>query len=142
MLKTAQEVIASGDDRAIVDYAIEVSRLINRHTAELETAKAHLRGLAQKTREGKPLVELEGNLGVAEVRFPLRSDVKARKGRDLRDLEVNLEKSFSRLFLRVVQIQPVEDFADEAQLLSPEERAVLDRFVEVTPATPKVFLTK
>lgn len=142
MLKRAREVIASGDERLVVDYAIEANRTVSRTSEELEEAKAFLRKVALG-RVGKlPSVELEGDLGVATISFS-RSEAKPKKGADLRDIEVNLPPEvFARLFSKEVVVHPVRDFGDHLDRLTPSERAILDRFIEIRPSTPKVHLTK
>lgn len=143
MLKRAHEVIASGNERSIVDFAVEANRLIAQTTSELEQVKAHLRQRAlarERTAEGA--VEIEGNLGVASVTFS-RPDVRARRDHDLKDIEVNLSPEvFRRLFVKEVVVRPVGEIAQLMEQLSPADRAVLDQFVEVRDSTPKVYLTK
>lgn len=144
MLQTAQEVIASGDERAVVDYAVEVNREISRAQVELDEAKVFLRKLAAERRGADDdAVEIDGNLGVATVAFPARPDVKLRKGRDLRDIEVNLsEEGFRRLFVRTIQVRALEELPDLLEGLSKADRDAVDLFLEITPKTPKVNLTK
>jgi hypothetical protein len=68
MLKSAQEVIASGNDRFVVDYAIEVNRQITAFSKELSTVKKHLRKLGlSRVVAGKRSVAVEGNLGVGST---------------------------------------------------------------------------
>lgn len=142
MLKRAREVIASGDERAIVDYAIEANRTISRASGELEEVKAYLRKVALGRAEGLPSVELEGNLGVATVAFP-RSEAKTRRGRDLKDIEVNLAPEvFAKMFSKEIRVLPVEDFQDRLVHLTPAEQTIVEQFIEIKPATPKVHLTK
>ncbi len=144
MLKTAQEVIASGDERAVVDYAVEVNRSISSSQVELDEAKAFLRRLAEGRREEQgDSVEIDGNLGAATIKFQTRPEVKLKKGRDLRDIEATLpEETFRRLFVKTVQIRAVEDLPELIVTLSAGDRETVDRFLEITPKTPKVFLTK
>lgn len=144
MLKTAQEVIASGDERAVVDYAVEVNRSISRSQVELDEAKAFLRRLAEGRREEQgDSVEIDGNLGAATIEFQTRPEVKLKKGRDLRDIEVNLpEETFRRLFVKTVQIRAVEDLPELITTLPAGDREIVERFLEITPKTAKVFLTK
>lgn len=143
MLQTAQEVIASGDERAVVDYAVEVNREIARSQVELDEAKVFLRKLAEERRGSGDSVEIDGNLGAATVEFQTRPDVKLRKGRDLRDIEVNLsEEGFRRLFVKTIQVRPLEDLPELLEGLSQADRETVDRFLEITPKTPKVYLTK
>lgn len=143
MLKKASEVIASGDTRAVVDFAIEVNREVAHRTRELDKAKAHLRKVAlgrDETRERT--IEIEGNVGVATVTFSPDA-VKVRKGRDLKDLEANLSSTtFARLFTKQIVVTPVRELPDLLGALDDPERSVVERFVEVTPSTPKVFLTQ
>ena len=142
MLKRAHEVIASGDERAIVDYAIEANRTISRATIELESVKAHLRKIALGRSEGALNVELEGNLGVATVAFP-RPEAKPRRGKDLKDVEVNLQAEvFARMFSKEILVRPVDGFEDRLPLLAPAERVIIEQFIEIKPSTPKVHLTK
>lgn len=143
MLQTAQEVIASGDERAVVDYAVEVNREIARSQVELDEAKVFLRKLAEERRGSGDSVEIDGNLGAATVEFQARPDVKLRKGRDLRDIEVNLsEEGFRRLFVKTIQVRALEDLPELLEGLSQADREMVDRFLEITPKTPKVYLTK
>ena len=142
MLKRAREVIASGDERAIVDFAIEANRTISRATSELEEAKTFLRRAAQGRAGGRAVVEIEGNLGVATVSFS-RSEPKTKKGRDLKDVEVNLTAEvFAGLFSKTVLVQPAEGFEARLVQLAPADRAIIEQFVEIKPSTPKVHLTK
>lgn len=144
MLKTAQEVIASGDERAVVDYAVEVNRSISRSQVELDEAKAFLRRLAEARRQDQgDSVEIDGNLGAATVEFQARPEVKLKKGRDLRDIEANLsEETFRRLFVKTIQVRAVEELPELIEALSVGDREIVERFLEITPKTPKVFLTK
>lgn len=142
MLKRAREVIASGDEKAIVDYAIEANRTVKKASAELDEAKGYLRKVALGRSGQAQVVELEGNLGVATVSLS-GSEAKFRKGKDHKDIEVNLSADvFQRLFEKKVVILPVENFEEELEKLSPAEKAIVDRFVEVLPSTPKVHLTR
>jgi len=142
MLKRAREVIASGDVRQVVDYAIEANRQASQASAELNEAKAFLRTSALGQADGFDIVELEGNLGVATVSFS-RAEAKPRKGWDLKDIEVNLRPEvFSALFAKEIVVRPVDDFEDRLADLQPAERTIIDRFIEIRPSTPKVHLTK
>lgn len=141
MLRTASEVIASGDDGAVVDFAIEVGRQAAAALEELGVAKSYLRKVAAKS-QGSWRVEIPGNIGVATVVFD-RDVPKPRKGKDLRDIEPNLsEETFARLFTKSVTVKPVEGFISRLDGLSPSEKAIVDRFIEVRPQTPKVYLPK
>jgi hypothetical protein len=146
MLKTASEVIAQGDTKAVVDFAIEANREVTATSRELNKAKAHLREDARKGSDRDELegtsVDIGGNLGTATVVFD--SDTpKTRKGQDLKGIEPNLsEETFARLFTKEVVVKPVKDFLDHLGELSSAERAVVTRFIEIKPTTPKVYLPK
>lgn len=143
MLKSASEVIAQGDERAVVDFAIESNRELATINGELDKAKSHLRKLALGRVENEvDRVEIDGALGVATIVFG-PSSVKGRKGKDLRDLEANLsEETFRRLFVKRVMVSPVENFASLVASVPTSEREVIERFVQVSPSTPKVYLPR
>lgn len=141
MQKRASEVIASGDQRAIVDFALGLNRKVQAASGELEEAKAHLRklGRAALGEEAKS-VSLAGNLGEASVAFP-PDKVQTRSGMDLKDAEVNLTAEvFSRLFFKEIVIRPAKDFLAELASVSEADQARVRQFVEIVPTTPKVFL--
>jgi len=119
---------------------------------ELNKVKAHLREDARETSglvlgdtvqnlEGTS-IDIEGNLGTATVVFD-KDAPKSRKGQALKDIEPNLSaETFAQLFTKEVVVKPVKDFVDRLAELTPAERAVIDRFLEVAPTTPKVYLPK
>lgn len=143
MEKTASEVIASGDVRAVVDFAIELHRRIASQGKELDELKRHLREIARdEVEEGARSSEIAGHLGVASVVFE-RDCVKPRKDLNLADIEENLtQETFARLFVTKVVVETSPDFLEKVSDLSPAERAVIDNFLEITPSTPKVYLPK
>jgi hypothetical protein len=142
MLKTASEVIALGDVRGVVDFAIEANREATAIGRELNTAKAHLRDEARVIMGRQRTVDLEGNLGTASVVFD-GDTPRTRKGQVLKDIEPNLsDETFSRLFTKEVVVKPVKDFLGQLRSITAAERAVIDRFIEVRPQTPKVYLPK
>ena len=144
MEKTAKEVIAAGDVRAAVDFAIELHRRIAAQGKELDEAKRYLREIAKEEvgASGVRSTEIIGNLGVASVVFE-RDSIKARREMNLADIEENLsEETFARLFVTRVVVEPTQDLLDKLQGLSPAERAVLENFLEIQPSTPKVYLPK
>lgn len=141
MQKRASDVIASGDERAVVDFAIGVNRKVHSASMELEAAKVHLRQLGRRAlgEEAKSAI-LSGNLGEASVAFP-PDKVQVRPGMSLKDAEVNLDPEvFSRLFVKEVVVRPSQDFQSELAGLSAADRARVRQFIEVIPTTPKVFL--
>ena len=143
MLKKASEVIASGNVGSVVDFAIEANREVASSQRELDAAKAYLRGRALAQRVGRQdLVELEGHLGLASVAFS-PDTAKAKKGKDLKDLEANLSPgTFALLFTKMIVITPVKELPELLGTLEEAERLVVERFLEVKPTTPKVFLTQ
>jgi len=144
MLKKASEVIASGDEPSIVDYAIEVNRRVSAAQGELDKAKSHLREVALGRVEDhvSGSVDIEGNLGAATIVFT-PDTVKTRKGADLNDIEANLSaETFTRLFTKEIVIRPVSNLQDRLDTLTTSERTIIERFVEVRPSTPKVNLPR
>lgn len=144
MEKTAKEVIATGDVRATVDFAIELHRRIASLGRELEEAKRYLREVAKEDVKltGERSTEILGNLGTASVVFE-RDTVKTKRDMNLADIEENLsEETFARLFVTRVLVDPSSDFLDKMVDVTPAERAVIENFLDVTPATPKVYLPK
>lgn len=144
MLKTASEIIAQGEIKAVVDFAIEVNRELTAGNRELSQAKGHLREEAKGHLREEEItsVDIEGNLGTATVVFDGEVP-KIRRGQDLKGIEPNLsEETFAKLFTKEIVVKPVKDFVSLLQDLSSAERAVIARFVEVSPSTPKVYLPK
>lgn len=144
MEKTAKEVVASGSVRSMVDYAIEVNRQIVASTKELEEMKVALREKGQEVSNllGKNQVEIEGNLGVAQITF-VKSQVKPKKGVDLLAAEGNLPPEvFNLLFVKKTVVEVASDFEGKQGALTPAQRMVLANLVEIVPSTPRVNLPK
>jgi hypothetical protein len=142
MLKKAQSVVASGEVDEIVDLAIQHHRRKLASEAELDILKAKLREVARERGSETSLVELEGKLGVATV-VMVDDNVRVRKGMDLKDIEENLPREvFLRLFVKTVQVVPGPDFLGHVRRLASSNRAVLDHFMDISPATPKVNLPR
>lgn len=144
MEKTAKEVIAAGDVRAAVDFAIELHRRITALSRELDEAKRYLREIAKEEvgDSGLRTTEIIGHLGTASVVFE-KDTVKTKRDMVLADIEENLsDETFARLFVTRVVVDPTPDFLDKLASLSPVERAVLDNFLDILPSTPKVYLPK
>lgn len=152
MLRRAEEVITSGDERAAVDFAISMNRQVAQGKRELDRIKAHLRKMARRETltEGSPAtapygplsdgVTLDGNIGTAYVQFPPK-EARVRRGQDLRDIEVNLTRqAFYLLFMKTTVVKPAKDFLDRIGSLDAAGRMVVDRFIEVTEPTGKVNL--
>lgn len=143
MLKSAQDVLASGDVRAIVDFAIEANRTVVSTTAELRVVKLHLRALAEAEKRGNPRltnVKFEGLTGVAQVVLG-KPVPHGRKGMNLRDLrKVLSEELYASLFNEIVQVDVSEDYETNYSQLNPSQRIVVDRYVEFAPPTSRVNL--
>lgn len=142
MLKKASEVIAQGDAKAAVDYAIEVNREVNHAKAELDQIKVHLRAVAKDLKDEGGEVTLEGMLGDAFIVFP-PEEARGRKGQNLSDIEANLSaETFAKLFTKSITVKPARDFLEKVGSLDPAERSVVDRFVGVFHPTAKVNLPR
>jgi hypothetical protein len=144
MEKTAKEVIAAGDVRAAVDFAIELHRRIAAQGKELDEAKRYLRDIARDEvgDSGIRTTEIIGYLGVASVVFE-RDSIKTRRDMNLADIEENLsDEAFAKLFVTRVVVEPTQDFLDKLADLSPSEKAVIENFLDIQPSTPKVYLPK
>jgi hypothetical protein len=101
VLKKAQEVVASGDVRAIVDFGIELDRTIKAESQELEEIKRVLREVGETTladRRTEKTVQVEGHLGVVTVTYPADAP-KLKAGVDLAASEAGIpEDVFKTLF--------------------------------------------
>lgn len=145
MLKSANEVIATGDTKAIVDFAIETNRQIHTETEDLKQAKEFLRKVAETdfaVNVTEKSVELPGNIGTATVTFP-KPSWRPRKGVDLLACCENLpDEVFSKLFVFKTIVEFAPDFEDKLEALSAADRAVIDNLVEAAPTTPRVNLPR
>jgi hypothetical protein len=144
MLKSARDVLASGDVGAIVDFAIEANRSVTSTSKELDSVKAHLRGLAANQKNADPAltsVKFEGHLGVAHIVMPSKPIFRARKGMKLADLKKVLpEEVYASLFEEKVVVDVGTDYATNFAGLSPSQRLVVEKFVESVPQTARVNL--
>ena len=144
MNQTAKEVIASGDVKVVVDYAIALVMKITALNKDLDELKKYLREEARKrtASSGARIAEIEGHLGQASVVFE-KAQVRSKKGMKLADIEENLSaETFAKLFVTTVQVEPATDFLDKLSEVTTVERSVIDNFLEVVPTTPKVYLPK
>lgn len=142
-MRRARDVIASGDSQAVVEFAVELGRRIHLLTGDLDAVKGWLRADARSRRsEESTQVEFFGRNGSVTVVFT--SDVaKTKPGMSLRDAEVNLPpETFAKLFVKEVVVRPADDFLDQLSTLSEAERSTVSKFIEVIPATPKVYLPR
>jgi hypothetical protein len=125
--------------RAIVDYAIEVNRSVQTSSKDLASVKAYLRDQAQKMKRSN--VRFEGRLGVAQVVVPNKPFVRVRKGMHPLDLKKVLPPAtFRGLFVERTFAEPTENYEVRFADLSPSQRLVVESYVEVTPALPRVNL--
>lgn len=142
MLKSAKDILASGDIRAIVDYAIEANRVLKAATEDLASMKEYLRGQAQearKTDDSVTSVRFEGQLGVAHVVIPSKSFVKVKKGMNPADLKKVVGADvYEHLFVEKTVIEPRAEYETAFADLSPRERLVVENYVGVFPALPRV----
>lgn len=144
MLKTAKDVLASGNVSSVVDFAIETNRTITALSKELEGVKPFLRaeGTRLQALSGQNSVEITGNLGVATV-VGVKPEPKAKKGMSLADLEASLPPEvFSALFVKKVVVNIADDYEAKVANLTAAQRAVVSNFVEVVASTPRVNLPK
>lgn len=143
MLKSAKDVLASGDVGAIVDFAIEANRTVAATTKELGSVKSHLRGLAESARRESPettSVKFEGHLGVAQVVLG-KPGFRVRKGMNVTDLRKVLPAEvYDQLFCEQVVAQLSVYYEENSSVLNPSQRAVVERYVEFAPPTPRVNL--
>ena len=138
--KTAREVVASGDVKAVIDYAVATDRSIKAETKELEVVKEFLRDEAMDivAHTGSRSAVLHGNTGSATVVFP-EAKAEPRKGVNLLSVaEVIDPILFTRFFRREVVVKPVDDFASRYDQLPDHERAVLDSIISIVQQTPRV----
>jgi hypothetical protein len=145
MLRTAAEVVASGDVPSIVDFGIELDRTIKSESQELDEIKRVLRqigetGLADRRTE--KTVQLEGHLGVVTVTFPADSP-KLRPGVDLLASEAGIpEDVFKLLFRKRTVVDLADGFFEKLARLDPEDREMILDLIEVQRSTPRVTWPK
>jgi len=144
MLKTAKDVVASGDVSSVVDFAIEANRTISGLTKELEIVKAALRakGVELAALSGENAVEFHGYLGAAQI-VMVRPSFKVRKGVDLLASEAGLPPEvFNALFVKRTVVDFSADFETKLASLPPAQKAVISNLVESALSTPRVNLPK
>jgi hypothetical protein len=143
--RKANEVIAEGDLKTVVDYAIDLNRDKVWLDAQLEEVKIYLRAEARLKDASSFAVDLDGNLGTVTVTFPGVS-MKTKKGKDLRDMEENLpEEVFAEFFNRsvlVVPSMPADDFLDAMAKLPQTVQLKINTFLAFEDQTPRVSLPK
>ena len=140
MLKTAKEVIATGNVSEMVDFAVECDREIKATTKELEVAKVALRdeGSKKAALSGESNVTIQGSIGSAQVVFPKESP-SVKKGRSIAELlSVLSAEDFAALF--VTEYKPSAEFAERLASMTPAQRAAVGNIVELKTATARVNL--
>ena len=144
MLKSAKDVVASGNVGEVVDFAIEANRTIAALTKELEECKVALRasGVAQAALSGENAIELDGLLGKAQI-VMVKATPKVKKGVSLLASEAGLPADiFAALFVKRTVVDFAEDFEVKLAGLSTAQKAVIQNLVEIVPSTPRVNLPK
>lgn len=144
MLKSAMDVLATGDLFSIVDFAIETNRILSTTSKDLGVVKAHLRRLAETRRKSEPAlrsVQFEGHLGIAHVVMPTKLIFRARRGMNLSDLKQVLpEEMYTSLFKEKLVVEVSDDYGVNFADLSPGQRLVVEKFVEGVAQTSRVNL--
>ena len=144
MLKSAQEVVASGNVGEAVDFAIEANRQIASLTKELEALKVFLRsqGLSAAALTGKNSASLEGTLGTAEI-VCVKAVPKAKKGVDLLACEAGIAPEiFSALFVKKTVVDFADDYETKFAALPTAAKTVIGNLVTMVASTPRVNLPK
>lgn len=144
MIKSAKEVVASGDVASVVDFAIEANRQIAALTKELDALKVFIRerGLAAAALSGQSQASLEGTLGAAQV-VVVKATPKAKKGVDLLAAEASLPAEiYSQLFVKRTVVDIADDFEEKLAALPKAQKMVVSNLVEVVASTPRVNLPK
>lgn len=151
MLKTAQEVVASGDVPSIVDFGIELERTMREELVQLEEIKEVLRQLGKRQLGDRrtaaerliaKTVQLSGNLGDVSVTYPGESP-KLKPGVDIAASEAGLPSGvFELLFKKRTVIDMAEDFMKKLGTLEPEDRKLIVGLIELQAATARVTWPK
>jgi len=144
MLRSAKDVVTSGDVASVVDYAIEANRQIVQLTEELEILKAALRqrGVVEAASTGETMIDIEGHLGKAQIVL-VKPHPKARKGVDLLASEAGLPPAaFKALFVKRTVVDLAPDFDKQLRLQPPRVQTVIRNLVETVSSTPRVNLPK
>lgn len=143
MLKSAKDVLRSGNVGAIVDFAIQANREVKSGKTELSSVKDHLRSLAEVEKDQHPeltAVKFDGLLGVAQVVLG-KKVATAKKGMRLQDLKRTLPvRLYEFLFEERTVVDIRDGWEDNYAELDPAQRLVVDRYVEMVPPTPRVNL--
>lgn len=144
MLRSAKDVVASGDAAAVVDYAIEANRQIVQLQAELDILKDALRkrGMNEAAMTGETSISVGGRLGTAQIVL-VRPQPRARKGVDLLASEAGLPPEvFNALFVKRTVVDLAPDFIEKVSKLPRGLQTVITNLVETVASTPRVSLPK
>jgi hypothetical protein len=145
MLKTAQEVISSGNVPAIVDFGIELDRTIKAETQELEEIKKFIReigGTSLADRRTEKTVQIDGNLGPVTVTYPADAP-KLKPGVDLLASEQGIpEDVWKLLFRKRVVVDLAEGFMEKLGRLAEEDREMITDLIDIQRSTPRVLWPK
>lgn len=141
MLKTAQEVVTSGDVPSIVDFGIELDRTIKADSTELDVIKRVLRQIGESNladRRTEKTVQLEGHLGVVTVTYPADTP-RVKSGVDLLASEAGIpEDVFKLLFRKRTVVDLADGFFEKLGRLDAEDREMILDLIEVQRSTPRV----
>lgn len=141
MLKKAQEVIASGNVRTVVDFGIELDREIKDERKELEVIKDFLRKIGETSladRRTEKTVDVHGNLGSVSITYPADRP-KVKSNVDILAAEPGIpEAVFKVLFTKRVVVELAEGFLEKLENLSDEDREMIFNLVEIESSTPRV----
>lgn len=142
MLRSAKDILASGDIGAVVDLAIEVNRTAQVSTKDLSSVKEWLRGLAKDKKRLSPEVthvSFEGQLGVVQVVIPSKPFVRVRKGMNPADLKkVLTQEEYESLFVEKTVIEPTSEYRKKLATLDQRKQLMVKNYVGVTPAVSRV----
>ncbi len=145
MLRTAAEVVASGDVPSIVDFGIELDRTIKGESQELDEIKRVLRQIGETEladRRTEKTVQLEGHLGVVTVTYPADFP-KLKPGVDLLASEAGIpEDVFKLLFRKRTVVDLADGFFEKLGRLDSEDREMILDLIEVQRSTPRVTWPK
>lgn len=145
MLRTAQEVVASGDVPSIVDFGIELDRTIKRESQELDEIKRVLRqigGTDLADRRTEKTVQLEGHLGNVTVTYPADTP-RVKPGVDLLASEAGIpEDVFKLLFRKKTTVDLADGFVEKLAQLEPGDRTMILDLIEVHRSTPRIIWPK
>lgn len=139
-MKTAREVVASGDERRVVDYVVEADRRIKSMRADYELAKAFLRNHASEivAHTNEPQATLKGSEGSVVVSFS-KPQVAVRKGVDPLAFEQTMSPDiWNAFFQKRVVVDLVEDAEAKLASLSPADRVRVSNLIETRTDVPRV----